>query len=290
MPSKKSKRMTQFKKELAKNAGDGDAVDVLITVPYKWKYRLTESKEAKDLTVQRYVGEDFMSSSVFNIINNRLEDELMSEEINDVKREDDISINNENINFDEIIDEENHNDNVYEEMSNEKTGVDESTILRLKEYLSFKETSEKEIKELDKKRESLFLSIKAQLKDHVKNGIKYSGMDFRDVEDDDIRELIQLNEDLNKIISSKKHVDNLTKGVQVKDDNLNELLEFFNGFFKKSTASEEDDIRQRIDSIIYKYKSAYEEKKADEMRKRQSRTSFVFDDDMDPNPRPTTGF
>ena len=98
MPSKKSKRMAQFKRELSKNAGDGDCVDVVITIPYKWKYRVTESKTSPDLTVERYEGEVSMTSSVFNIINNKLEDELMTEEtkikVENEKEYEDLGIKN----------------------------------------------------------------------------------------------------------------------------------------------------------------------------------------------------
>ena len=268
--------MTRFKRELSKNAGDGDCVDVVITIPYKWKYRITESKTSPNLTVERYEGEVSMTSSVFNIINNKLEDELMTEEtkikVENEKEYEDLGIKNseeleEDNNKIDILDNEEESESKnpfeYEEIHTESDGIDATTILRLKDYLNFKENSLKELREIDAKKKEIFNRIKAQNEDFIKTGMTNSGMDFRDVSDTDIRELYQLYKDLETIISSKHHVQDLTKGVQVKDTNLNELLDFFSAFFMKSTASEENDIRQRIDSIIYKYTSAYEEKRAE---------------------------
>lgn len=289
--AKKSKHMTEFLSSINREVEDsGDCVDVSITIPHKWKYRIFESRDASTISVEKYKGEDTKVKK-YNIITNEMEDDLnmFDNEENiektydendsilesyDLQENEDVaneSINEDDdfeINTDDVMDAEEKDILEEEPVDDGLQGVDAALILRLSEFVNEKKNSSNTIREIKKQYNDTLVECRDRLNRMANDGCKQFGLDFRQVNYEDAERLKALYEKLSTIVANKEHVQGLSNNVKTKDENLTELLSVLSGFFSKSTASEEADIKREIENIIYKYRSAYEEFRQSERERR----------------------
>ena len=290
--AKKSKHMTEFLSSINREVEDsGDCVDVSITIPYKWKYRIFESRDASTVSVEKYKGEENTKVKKYNIITNEMEDDLnmFDNEENiekeydendsilesyDLQENEDAVDENTNeddefeINSDEVMDAEEKDILEEEPVDDGLQGVDAALILRLSEFVNEKKNSSNAIREIKKQYNDTLIACRDRLNRMANDGCKQFGLDFRQVNYEDAERLKALYERLSNIVANKEHVQGLSNNVKTKDENLTELLSVLSGFFSKSTASEEADIKREIENIIYKYRSAYEEFRQSERERR----------------------